>query len=215
VQEKTVKPSQRKLKKAKEKGDVAKSSELVAACVFLVALGLIGAASQMFKQRFHALFSEAYQWHVALDPIISLKSAVSLFAYLVLAILAGVFIISLLAQVLQTGWIWSWGKAASQEGFRWLFFPTKLLVISFAGYLYVSRQISAQNQLFPYTAENIFLIFKKIFFLLLILGSVWFFLGIGDLIYQKQKHYKRMHMTRQEAKEEKRETEGPRSNKSR
>jgi len=208
MQEKIVKPSPRKLKKAKEQGNVAISTELSSACILLSALLLIWIASPFIEKRFHTLFEEAYQLHIASDPIVSLKNAFSLFVFPMITFMALLVGVAYFLHFLQAGWIWSWNKRGKKGRARWIFFPLKLICFAGVSYVYLRKEKLTQKQFLVSATDNLSFLLKKNFLLLLYLCLTWLFLGICDFLYQKWKHYKQLHMTPQEVKEEKRETEG-------
>ena len=208
MQEKNEKPSQRKLRKAKEKGNVAKSSELASACILLAGVLLLWSFSTFFEQRFQNLFVDSYHLRATSDPLLCLKNAFTPLAYLTLALMLCIFIVAFFSHFFQTGWIWSWKKNSKKEGFRWIYFPLKLGLLAGISYLMLSKKNVPDQLFFDSSTKIISFILRKIFLLLSALSLGLLFLGICDFVYQKWKHYKKMHMTPQEVKEEKKETEG-------
>jgi len=64
------------------------------------------------------------------------------------------------------------------------------------------------ERLFSSANEQLAYILKKLFVLAIEIGALLLFLGVCDLIYQKWRFYKQMHMTPAERKQEHRESEG-------
>jgi flagellar biosynthesis protein FlhB len=208
MEEKTEKPTKRKLKQAKERGEVAKSTELASTLLLLGALLLFWGFSTILERRFKALFISTYDFLNRSDPVESLYQAFSFLLYPTGFILVVLFLIALLAHFFQTGWIWSWPKSHKREPFRWFFLLLKLIAIASLGYFELKREKLAPHLFFVPLSEKVAYVFKKIFFLLLKIDLALLFLGICDFFYQKWRYHQQMRMTHQELKEEKREAEG-------
>ncbi len=209
MSEKTERPSARKLKKAREEGNVPQSSELASALIFLGALSLLWAFGPKLGKGLKALFVTLFS--TLNDPQIENLGPPILSP--LLFILGGVFVIAILAHLLQTGWIWSWPKSSKGKGeSRWVILPLKVAVIAFIGYFELNISQNAQ-MLLESAAGKVDFLLKTLFFLLVKIGIALLVLGILDYFYQKWKYDKQMHMTKQELKEEQRETEGDRKTK--
>jgi flagellar biosynthesis protein FlhB len=203
VEEKTEKPTPRKLKKAREKGDIASSSDLSFAVTFLSSLLLLWFFSSLFEARLQKTYTSILGALNSSEPIEALGRAFIPLFFPILALLLAIFFISLLSHLLQTGWIWSWQKTHKRKERRIIFPLLKLVVIALIGYFALHREKPTLSLIL--TPAPLHVIFKKIFSLLLKIGIALLLLGICDFIYQKWRHYKRMHMTPQELKDEKKE----------
>ncbi|MCH9627815.1 MAG: Flagellar biosynthetic protein FlhB [Chlamydiales bacterium] len=210
--EKTEKPSKQKLKKARQRGDVAKSSFLAGALVFVGGVLFIGGLHALLAERFQKSMRAAFvliggaglegAFKMVLDPLI----------YPVAGIMVGIVAIAIGAHLFQTGWIWAperirpkWRKKGSE---RRIVFPLlQLFIISAIGYLTVRTCIDP-DLLFASVAKQSSALFRKLFGLCLQIGAALLFLGLCDLFYQKWRYDKKMRMTREELKQERRENEG-------
>ena len=117
MEEKTEKPSVRKLKKAREKGDVAQSPELTSGLILLGALLLLWALSSLFERGFKETFRlSLMSTELSFRPFVPLL-------YPTLLMLAGIFVIALFSHLFQTGWVWSWPKSKKKGERRlWVYF---------------------------------------------------------------------------------------------
>jgi len=212
MEEKTEKPTQHKLKKTKERGVVAKSSELISALVLFGSLALLWSFADIIEGRFKQVFASLYFF--LREPDIGEASYLFLpLLYPTLLILVGIFLIGLFSQFLQIGWVWNWKRSRKKAQCRWIFLSIKLGVVFSIGYMLLLKEKPFNNMLLASSSEKVIFIFKKVFFLLLKISVALLLLGICDFFYQKWKHYRQMHMTKQEVREEKRETEGGQKNK--
>jgi flagellar biosynthesis protein FlhB len=203
--EKTEKPSQRKLKKAREEGKVVKSSELSASLLLLSGLALLWFFGKSLKTGLVNIFKEVFgNLHtLELDEV-----AGKIFPWIavpLLWIMGGLVLIALLTHFVQTGWVWKRPRKHQKGKSHILMTSLKMIVIGLIGYL------SLQN-LSPSLGFSH--LFEHIFFMLLKLALVLLLIGVGDWFYQKWQYEKQMRMTRQEVKEEKGESEGPQETKS-
>lgn len=215
MQEKTEKPSSHKLKKAKERGEISYSSEFVSAVALLGALLLIWVFATQFEKSFKEMFSSTYDSLNVLDPIQGLQKAFAPLIFPTLVIMMGVLVIALLAHFLHAGFNFSWKRPQQKEGFRWFYVSLKLVLIALITYFSLRKVTVSETLFFAPSSEKTHFLFKKLFFLSLKIAIALLFLSICDIFYQKWKYNKRMQMSRQELKEEMRETEGDQQTKSR
>ena len=209
---KTEKPTKRKLKKARERGEVAKSSFFAGALLFSGGVLLIWAMSPFLKSRFQASMREGL---IALrDPKIegALQRVISPLVFPIAAILLVVLALSIGSYLFQTGWVVSFErikpKWRKKKGEKRLILPLMQIAgIALIGYFAIGKKFDP-NLLFhsPETQSAFF--FKKIIFLSIELGAFLLFLGLCDFFYQKWRYNKQMQMTPEEKKEEVKESEG-------
>lgn len=205
MQEKTEKPSQRKLKKARERGEVAHSAELTSTLVLAGGLLLLWSFSTLFHERLRGVFIRIFTRLNTLEPEEAMKEAGGMIVFPLAAILGGLFVLALLAHWVQTGWVWSRKKGKRKAKSRPFFTLLKVTVIGAIGYLTLKTECPSLNP--PPLIETLFSLLVKVSLALLVLG-------IGDFIYQKWKYSQNMRMTRQELKDEQREAEGDSQSKS-
>lgn len=210
--ERTEKPSKQKLKKARQRGEVAKSSFLAGALVFVGGILLIGGLHFLLAERFQMSMRAAFvligrpklegAFKMVFDPLL----------YPLAGILVGILAIAISAHLFQTEWIWAperirpkWRKKASE---RRIVFPLlQFLIIGAIGYLTV-RACVDPDLLFTSPTKQSNALFRKLFGLCLQMGAALLLLGLCDLFYQKWRYQKKMQMTREELKQERRESEG-------
>jgi|GEM_PF-6436071 len=199
VDEKSIKPSQRKLKKAREKGEFAYSTDLTFSCIVLSGLILLWFFSASLKGRLERIFG-VISTH--LEPLDALKYTMEEISFPLGMILGGILLAALCFQWLQRGWIWAWRKGKKKSPYNPVMPILRVVVVASVGYCVMKKSH------FSIKPEAIL---ETLFSLLLKVVCALIVLGFGDLIYQKWQFYRRMHMTQQEAKDEHRETEGNKS----
>lgn len=206
------KPTKGKLKKARAKGQVAKSSFLAGALVFAAGVVLIGVLSTLFAARFRESMRAGFLnlKEPSVEEAFKIVSLPLIFPLLI--VLLSLFVVAVGAHFFQTGWVWSteqiqpkWRKKKTQR--RWVLPLLQFVIILGVGYLAIRAKFDPRL-LFSSTATQSSYLFKKMFFLAIEISVLLLLLGLGDFIYQKWRYYKQMHMTPEEKKEEQREAEG-------
>ncbi|MBW2107905.1 MAG: EscU/YscU/HrcU family type III secretion system export apparatus switch protein [Deltaproteobacteria bacterium] len=230
-QEKTEQPTPRKRSEARKKGQVAKSQEVASLAVLLGGLStlcLFGAF--MYKnlmQVTHKSFS------MAAVPIFDMvvmrafsRDMVAGFIVIVLPMMIAVVVIGVAANVMQVGMMASWEaltpnleKLNPFKGFKQLvsvqammeLFKSmaKLTMVGTIAYITVKGQFSGLEELGKLEVSGIFLFISKVIF------KVFFRVAIAmvclaaiDYVFQRWQFEKRLKMTKQEVKEELKQTEG-------
>lgn len=188
TEERTEKASQQKLRRAKQKGQVAKSPFLASALVYVGGLLLI-------KVLFGGVFQKSFSAMFALLANSELEGAFGAVARpvvvpVVLA-LVGIWCVAIGAHLFQSGWMWApeqitpkWRK--KQRKIRLVLPLLQLVVIGGVGCVAIR------------TYE------KNLFIVALVIGALLLLLGIGDYFYQRWRFAQAMRMTPQEKKDEKR-----------
>ena len=205
MQEKTEKPSQRKLKKARERGEFAVSSELTSSLLLAAGLLLLWAFSAVLNTALQEVFTEMFSELNTLDPEEGLQRAFLKVMMPLSVFLMCLFVLALMVQWVQTGWVWGRKKERGKSGSRIFFTLLKVVVIGTIGYLALK---GVRPSLHPTS------MFEMLFSLLAKVALALVVLGLGDFIYQKWKFNQSMRMTKQELKDEQREAEGDRQIKS-
>ena len=205
MEEKTEQPSQRKLKKARERGEFVVSSELTSSLILAGGLLLLWAFSTVLNGSLQGIFTEVFYELHTLDPEEGLKRVVLRVILPVSTFLLCLFGLALISKWVQTGWVWGRKKRRGKAQSHIFFTLLKVAVIGAIGYLTLK---GVRPSLQPPS------IFEMLFFLLIKVALALVVLGLGDFIYQKWKFYQSMRMTKQELKDEQREAEGDRQSKS-
>ncbi len=231
--EKTEKPTEKKRQEARKEGNVAKSQEISTALLFLVAFSSLALlvdymiekinnvmTSSLFLIRdwdniFVGNYFNEYLNHIAMNTVM-----------IVLPIMLIVLTVGIINNVIQVGWKPTlkplkpkFSKLNPIQGFKRVFAMraiveliksiAKLTIIVLVVYNIVKDEIIHIYLLFDYG-----LAYSVSFFSTLALkmgisvGAVFIILGVLDLIYQKWKHTKDLKMSKQEVKDEYKQSEG-------
>ncbi|MEM0910044.1 MAG: flagellar biosynthesis protein FlhB [Pseudomonadota bacterium] len=231
AQEKTEEPTQKKIKDAREKGQIARSKELsttlilVTSAFALISIGslIAGAVYTITKRAFSLSRDETYDLnHMFQILTMSVsESAFPLLLFLIIALCGGVY-----GSIALGGYNFTWQAAAPKlnrlspkQGFKRMFGSQaimellkgigKVVVIMLMAYLsmilFKDEALRLDLELYPL---NIFHALSMIewAFLLLCLGMIP--IAIVDVPFQIHKHNKELKMTLQEVKDERKNTEG-------
>ena len=231
-QEKTEQPTGKKLEDSRKEGKVAKSTEVNSFAVFTSGMLMV-----FFTQRFLSsrisdfsinIFRNLDVLTINRDMIQSFTKDTLFFFLITLApILAVLFVASLVANLAQVGLKIS-PKALKPElskfnpftGMKKVFFSSsslvelaksllKLIVIGGFTYSVLSSFIVASSMLVELTIPEIVkYMVQSSFNLLWKISLLYVIIAAIDLIFQKKKFIKDMMMTKQEIKEENRQSEG-------
>lgn len=230
-QEKTEKPTPRRKREMRKEGNVAKSSEINSAAILLgglIFLTLWGGF--MFSQILEVdrfLFSQAGQIQITPDVLQSyVFTGLKTIIVILLPIMFPILIVGVVANVLQFGFLLApkaiqpkLSKMNPIEGMKKLISKRslvelvknvlKIVLIGWIGYLVIA---SLANDMIPLMDQNPWAIFLWVCRGTIKIGfyTVFaiFILAIFDLIYQRWEHYQQMKMTKQEVKDEAKQTEG-------
>jgi len=214
--EKTHPPSQRKLKRAREKGDIPVSRELVSAAVFFSGVLVLGAITPRIaldlRDLLNHCFSDRVNYHFAAERLLVLLS-ISLLP-LVLAALA--------VSLAQSGFIFrpkfDFSRINPAKGLKNIFSRQRIfdLVLSFLKFIVVfvlaasaaaglvKKCLRADASLAAGTVAA----GKVLFFVLLAVALAGLVFGGLDLLLQRHRYLKRLRMSRQELLQELKEQEG-------
>ncbi len=235
---KSERPTRRRLEKAREKGQIARSKEVSSAAVLLGGVLVLAFFGQTVLRAMESEMQHAFDFRVPPDitiPYLSgiFNSAGWRVAAVLLPMLLSVLIFSITANVLQGGLVFStkslgfhFEKMSPQNGLKRVFSKNGvveliktlilLLVVSFISYQVISKYLPLYprlvlmdvRKLFHWTAYISYEVFLRVGVLLIIIA-------IGDYLFQKYRFTEELKMTKQEVKEEFKETEGDPITKSR
>lgn len=230
-QEKTEEATPRKKRKAREEGQVAKSSEIASVLVLLLGISvlyLIGSYSyDKIEKVIHGLVTFEQIPAFTTEFCLSLlKLITTYYLIIVMPIMGAVFIAAFVSNYAQVGLNFS-AKAITPKiskfdiikGFARLFSlrsfvelfksVTKLIIIGTVSYFAVRGEMDQLLKLYDADIAYIFLYtFKGIFKIFLWALIIMVLIAAMDYAYQKWQHEKDLRMTKQEVKEESKETEG-------
>jgi flagellar biosynthetic protein FlhB len=230
-QERTEEPTSKKREKAREEGQVAKSRELASVAVlgasliyfYFGASGLITRIMDMMKSH----FSTAGSTPLTIDNIQSLaidmtfQTFVILFPFIVLVVIA-----SLASNLLQVGFMFSAKAIAPKlskidplKGFTRMFSMRsmtelvksvlKIIIITTVAWLTVRSEIASTLPLMDQEAGEILVYISEVSFKILS-TTCWVLLALAilDYAYQKWEHERNLKMTKQEVRDENKQTDG-------
>lgn len=230
-QERTEQATPKRLADARTKGQVVKSMDLVAALGFLGAVLVFAAVSQniitdgmnYMAQSIVRLgevrSAEGMYGSVFIDAAIA-------FAGMVWPMLAAALGIGIVANVMQVGFLISFEPIKPQfsrldplEGLKRMFSTRalfdllkaflKLALVGYAAYLGVRGEISSLLLAGHSEGMGALVIAGNVLFKVGIrVGVVYVIIGIADFAFQRHEHSKNMMMSKQEVREENKQTEG-------
>ncbi|MBN2183419.1 MAG: flagellar biosynthesis protein FlhB [Sedimentisphaerales bacterium] len=229
--EKTEQPTPRKLRKAKEKGQAPQSQEMASIATLLVLIASIGLMGPKLLRWFETEIKDGMSCEnsVFADPntflgFIGTKLIDSII--LISPVLAALLASSILAGAAVSGLNFSpkalglkFDQLNPVAGFqklingrsmiRLLVSILKLLFISLIAWFYVQSKLDTLAGLrWAWSGQILTIISKIIFGLLIRIGIALLVIALADVMYQKWKHIQDLKMTRQEVKQDHKETEG-------
>ena len=231
LQEKTEQASSRKRSEARKKGRVGKSREIPSVAVLLAGLStlyLFGAYMyNHIKSLMHDTFSMIAIPNHSLSGFLAFGNLVmERFIAIVLPVMIAVFVTAILSNVLQVGWLVSWesvtpklSKISPMKGIQRLFSKqtlmelfkslAKLALVGVIAYVTVKGETDRLPSLADMEVQAILLYVLKVAFKVFIRVSMaMIFLAVLDYAFQKWQFEQQLKMTRQEVKEEYKQTEG-------
>lgn len=229
--EKTEDASGRKLDKAREEGQVAKSMEIPSVSVlFAGGIALYFFSSVIYKTLL-AVLDDSLRFN-GVPPLTDVEVVYLFIRYLekmfvmVSPVLCAVFLAALLSNVSQVGFHLSWkalepklSKLNPIQGFAQKFSSKalvdfvkdvlKLVVVFLVSYQVVKGEVNNIVRLYDHSISYILLYVMKISFEIFIKVLLFMILlAILDYAYQKWKFLEDQKMTKQEVKDEAKQTEG-------
>jgi len=229
--EKTEQPTPRKMQEARKKGQVAKSKDLSAAIILMAAVAvafflcqsLVNNMGRHLTSYFINCFS--LTWPDRQLPWVLVNNM-----YQILLFVAPVFLIivvmAVLANVMQTGFLVapeSLGVKLERinplQGLKKIFSVTslvellksilKIVIVGVVSYLVAVKYIPVLLvAYYKSPAQEITEIATVLLVLCLAGGGAYLILALGDYYYQRYDYHKNLRMTKQEVKDEYKQTEG-------
>jgi len=231
--ERTEYPTPKRLEKAREKGQVPQSQELTSIVTLLVLVAMVALLSpSMLKWciiQIKSTCGGSYENTVFADSKSFLDFAGRKIIDLILIIcpvLAALFAGSVLASVAMSGLNFApgavrlkWSSINPVSGFgklvnarsvvKLLVSMLKLFFISLIVWFYLQSRLDTLAALrWAWSGQILVVIAKIILGLMIRVGIALLVIGIADAFYQKWKYIQELKMTRQEVKQERRDTEG-------
>jgi flagellar biosynthesis protein FlhB len=229
--QKTEEPTFKKLEESRNKGEVPMSKEmnnwvmLLAGTIVMIAMG--GSMMRGFSEMFESLMINSYQYNMGFSGVGKILSnlAVESMIYLIVPVLF-LMVCALLGPFIQVGPLFApegikpaISKISPMKGFSRLFsmrslfeFLKGLIKICIIGAVSAILLYPFFASIDHYVGLSIPLTIAefKLLFLRLMSGIlvVLFILAVIDVLYQRMEHTKKMRMSRQEIKDEHRQTDG-------
>lgn len=231
-QEKSEQPTGKRLADSRERGEVAKSMEINSLAVFGSGLVMLYITRNFLGKNFaefaHDIFSSLDTLKLNTDVIQVYLLKWGLFFFVMIApIVLTVVVIAFISNVAQFGFKFSWKvfepKISKFNIFanvkRMLFSVNsmvelsksivKLIIISLFAYYIISEMVQESSQLISFTVEEIVDFMIRSAFTMVWKITLFFALvAATDFVFQRVKHKKNLMMTKQEVKEEFKQTEG-------
>ncbi len=231
-QERSEQPSGKRLQESRDKGQVSKSVE-VSTCFLFIATVIsfyfyIPSVASRLSRVMSYYLGNTEMWDGTRDSLVTLFSqAVFQLGIMLLPILAVFLAVGIASNILQIGFVFSgetlipkFSKLNPITGFKNKFFSVRSLemliknvviisVIGWVGYRAIKREIAIFP---PLMSSEVSVIVLTLFqsSMRLLWDFLWIFviIALADYVYQKWQHTQDLMMSKQEVKEEHKQTEG-------
>jgi flagellar biosynthetic protein FlhB len=229
---KTEQPSGKKLGKAREEGDVVSSQEVRTASMLTAILVTVWLIAPPVMVRIKAVLAgilanaDAIRVGSEKEMELVLGNLIAHIALLMVAPLAFLMAVGVASSVIQTGWLLVFTRIIpdlnrinplNKMG-RMFSLPTiveslknmgKLLIVAVAFYLVLRGRIAQLNLLVGFEVPTILAFLHDILLrLLFVIAGIELFLAAADYFFQRFNFMKKLRMTKQEVKDEHKQTEG-------
>jgi len=231
VAEKTHHPTFRKLQKAREKGHLPQSQELLSVATLLVLVAMVTLLGPSLTKWFivqikHGLSCENVVFSDTEAFMAFINGKTTDLILVILPILAALFVSAILAGVAISGFnfapgaiglkfnklnpVTGFGNLVNVRSFvKLLASILKLLCVSLVVWFYIRSRLDVFAKLrWAWSTEILAVTAKLILGLLIRIGVVMLVIAIADVIFQKWKYIHDLKMTRQEVKQDRKDTEG-------
>ena len=229
--EKTHYPTFRKLQKARQKGQLPQSQELMSVATLLVLVAMVALLGPSLTKWFivqikHGMSCENIVFSNTEAFVAFINGKTADLILVILPVLAALFVGAVLAGIAVSGLNFAPGaielkfdKLNPVEGFgklinarsivKLLASILKLLCVSLVMWFYIRSKLDVFAALrWTWSTQMLAVTAKLILGLLIRVGVVLLVIGIADALYQKWKYIQDLKMTRQEAKQDRKDTEG-------
>jgi flagellar biosynthetic protein FlhB len=231
-QEKTEQPTQKRLDEARKKGNVAKSMEINSALSLLTGLFLLyllsGMFFQQFSQTFRQIFSAGLMTELTPANIhFYFFQGIKTFGIMLLLFLGGILLVGVASSILQVGFLFTleplspkFNKLNPLKGFKKIVISKrsleelvknllKLIIIIYVAYNsirgykdeFVPLMDKGTDQVLGFMVTAGLQVSLKI-------ALIFIFIAAADYAFQKHEHLSNLKMTKQEIKDENKQTEG-------
>ncbi|CDF58007.1 flagellar biosynthesis protein FlhB [Thermobrachium celere] len=231
TEDKTEEPTPKKLKEAREKGQIAKSIDLNSAIILMGITIVMIVISSLYFEFGRSFIYNSFKLINKND--IDYEYVMTLFIYMLknglissLPIILTVMVLGIISNIAQIGFVISkeglkpqFSKLNPINGIKRLFSKrsleeliksiAKIIVISYFSYKYISSVLYDILKISDLNPKGILPLVSRIINGQLVrLVIILFIIGILDFIFQKRQLKKELRMTKEEIKEELKQTEG-------
>ena len=230
-QEKTEQPTPKRRKEAREKGQVVKSAELNSVVILLGAIitfyFMIGSISTQIVQFTRQIFLSSSNTALTTDTIQELTTnGLNFVSNMLMPIFIFLLLLGLGINLVQVGVSFSvkplmpkFEKINPQKGLKRIFSARsiaemlkgviKITIVAVICYFFIKNQIEDFTLLAHSSIQSIIgFVGEKMYTIFILVSIALIIPAIGDFAYQKWEHEKNLKMTKQEVKEESKDTEG-------
>ncbi len=231
--DKTEKATPKKKKDARKEGQVVHSPEITTAFTFIIIFSIVGIFASSIIERIENIYFFVFNDLLSINNNLTIEHAYSLIVYLFkqvifasIPIFITAILIGIIVNVAQVGWQPTskplkpkFSKINPLKGFKRIFSLNALVeliksllkftIIIMIIYSFIMSEIDSIINVIelPFISAVIY-IGKLIIKLAVTVGGWFIFIAILDFSYKKFKHEKDLKMTKQEVKEEYKQTEG-------
>lgn len=229
--DKTEEPTDHKLREARKKGQIFKSQDVIATLLLIATAGVISATGAWMYANIVGFTKTTFMMIAEPDPdkiggFERYVYVMSVFAKVMLPLLAVAFITAVLANVAQIQFLFSTeslnpklSKINPIEGFKRIFSAkslmefakqtAKLIIVGYICYKVISAEISKLVYSSTWDLNVTLMFLKKICFRIIGYSIVAMVaIAVVDYMFQKKQFMKQMKMSMQELKDEYKQTEG-------
>ncbi|MGM0507853.1 MAG: flagellar biosynthesis protein FlhB [Fusobacteriota bacterium] len=230
-EEKTEEPTSKRKQEAREKGQVAKSTELPQAITLVTGMFVLNIFFKYFYKVMDkyliSIFQSFEETGFSLEKLnrIWMDSAIAVIS-VTGPVLLSILVMGLVSNYLQVGFLFtleplkpSFEKIDPIKGLGKLFSlkkiveliktVMKLMIVGFYAYLTIKNsQVDIQKIIFGSVSQGFITIFSLAYEIAFKISLALFILALMDYFYQRWEHNKSLKMSKQEIKEEYKQTEG-------
>ncbi len=231
AQEKTEKPTPRRRQEAREKGNVAKSTEINSVVVLFTGILSLKLTLAAFGSSFSDFLVMIYHESSSIEltpqalPLL-ITAVVKITVLIMLPVMISIMVAGFVSSFVQVGPLFAkkaltpdFKKINPFSGIKRMFSPMALVelakgiikigVVGFVAYLVISKYVDDVAQWAYISVAQIFSIIVSILLeLSLKVGLALLVMAAADLGFQKYQHEKKMKMSKEEIKEEAKQYEG-------
>jgi flagellar biosynthetic protein FlhB len=212
--EKTEPASPRRLNEARQRGQVAKSIDITTAVMIILGgyltLIYIGILSNGLQSFFKASLSDSLRINLTAESATKLFVDIVLFlAQLILPLILLIYLFIFASEIAQVGFHLATKKFSGRAYFELVKSLVKIAILGWVVYSVLKKYIDWDLSLLDKPLNEIpSLMFKVTFELITKVGAVFILIAVADWFYQKYRYKEDLKMTKEEVKEEARQSEG-------